>query len=67
MADATGTVNSADVTFAVTDAEVGTVTHYSIHSAATGSAFRHSGLLTGGELASGEIPTIKAGALAITI
>jgi len=66
-ADSTGTVNSTDVVFAVTDTEVGTVTHYSIHSAATGSAFRHSGLLTGGALDSGEIPTIKAGALAITI
>lgn len=64
-ADASGSVNAADILFPETDEAVGTVTYYSIHSADTGAYLQHSGTLTGNAIETEKRPKIAAGALLV--
>ena len=66
-ADASGSVNSADILFPETDEIVGDATHFSVHSSASGANFVYSGTLTGDEVIAEKRPKIAAGALVVSL
>ena len=66
-ADATGSYNDTEIVFPAPTTNQGTISHYSIHSASTGGAFRHAGTLTGDTLDASGVPTIAAVALLVTL
>lgn len=65
-ADASGSVNDADILFPETDEIVGDVTHFSVHSSATGANLVYSGTLSGDELIAEKRLKIAAGALVVS-
>lgn len=65
-ADASGSVNDADILFPETDEIVGDVTYFSVHSSSSGANLVYSGTLTGDELIAEKRPKIAAGALVVS-
>lgn len=64
-ADASGSVNNIDAVFAEAPETIGALTHFSLHTAATGAAMVFTGTLTGNVLEAGKLPKVPAGFILI--